>query len=54
MYNYIKRYFNNLNTLVDKSPLIGLGIMIAVAGSFMVVVYNSGKQLGDLLYWLLH
>lgn len=54
MNNYIKRYFSNLSAMVDKSPLLGLGIMIAVAGSFMVMIYNSGKQLGDLLYWMLH
>lgn len=54
MNHYIKRYFSNLNAMVDKNPLIGLVIMIAVAGSFIVLIYNSGKQLGDLLYGMFH
>lgn len=54
MNNYIKQYFSNLNTSVDKNPLIGLIIMVAVAGSFMVLIYNFGKDLGDLLFTMLN
>lgn len=54
MNNYIKRYFSNLNAMVDKNPLVGLCIMITVAGSFTLMVYNFGKDLGDLLYTMLH
>lgn len=54
MNNYIKQYFSNLNTMVDKNPLIGLLFMISVVGSFIVLIYNAGKELGDMLYWMSH
>ncbi|MDQ0192128.1 hypothetical protein [Paenibacillus wynnii] len=49
-YNYIKKYFDNLNSLVKDKPLVGLVIMIAAAASFALLIYMAGKDIGELLY----
>lgn len=50
--NNIKFLFSNLSSYVDKNPIVGLLILIIFVGSCSLLIFNTGKNIGELLYSL--
>lgn len=48
--NSIKNLFLNLSNYVDKNPYMGILLIIIFVGSFGLLIFNFGKDIGEYLY----
>jgi hypothetical protein len=48
----IKNLFLNLSNYVDKNPYMGILLIIIFTGSFGLLIYNFGKDIGAYLYYI--
>ena len=52
--NTIKSIFSALYALVKEQPLAGILLMLLFAASVSLLLYDVGKDLGGLIYRMVH
>jgi hypothetical protein len=50
--NNIKFLFSNLSDYIDKKPIVGVLILIIFTGSCSLLIFNTGKNVGEFFYSL--